>query len=65
LDKYADFSVDKKAFPDLKKFAGALHDNYQKLVVILDAGISADDKENKYYQLANEMNVLIKSSIHD
>src|SRR5690606_450918 len=35
LDKYADFSVDKENFPDLKGLADRLHDNRQQLVVIL------------------------------
>lgn len=52
LDNYADFTIDKKAFPDLKTLADNLHDNRQQLVVILDAGISADDLENKYYKMA-------------
>lgn len=34
------------------------------MVVILDAGISADDKNNKYYKMAQELDVLIKSTIH-
>jgi alpha-glucosidase (family GH31 glycosyl hydrolase) len=52
LDKYADFSIDTKAFPDLKKLRDTLHDNRQQLVLILDAGLSADDLNNKYYKMA-------------
>lgn len=51
MDKYADFTVDKKAFFDLQGLAKRLHDNKQKLVVIIDAAISAEDvtEKNKYY----------------
>lgn len=49
MKNYADFSVDTTAFPDLKGLANNLHTNNQKLVVILDAGLSADDTNNKYY----------------
>lgn len=62
LDKYTDFTIDTKAYPDLKGLANKLHDNRQQLVVILDAGISADDKENKYYKMAQDLDILIKSA---
>lgn len=50
MDKYADFTVDTKQFPDLKTFSENLQKNNQKLVVIIDAAISAEDTANKYYQ---------------
>jgi len=49
MDKYADFSVDTVAFPDLAGFKEDLHEKNLHLVVILDGGISADDVDNKYY----------------
>ena len=52
MKDYADFSVDTTAFPDLKGLANNLHTNNQKLVVILDAGLSADNLTNSYYKLA-------------
>ena len=63
MDNFTDFTVNKKAFPDIKKFADNLHNNRQRLTVILDAGVSADDRENKYYKRANELDILIKSSM--
>jgi alpha-glucosidase (family GH31 glycosyl hydrolase) len=52
MDAYADFSVNKTAFPDLKNFTNKLHDNNQRMIVIVDAGISADNVDNKYYVAA-------------
>lgn len=53
LDGYADFTVNKTAFPDIYNYVNeVLHKNNQKIVVILDAGISADDLNNKYYKKA-------------
>ena len=52
LDAYADFSVNKTAFPNLKAFVDKLHNEQRQIVVILDAGLSADDPENKYYKMA-------------
>jgi len=50
MDNYADFSVDTKAFPDLAGLKTQLADKGQRLVVILDGGLSADDTANEYYQ---------------
>lgn len=63
MDKFADFSVDTKAFPNLKEFIADLHDNSRYIVPILDAGISAD-KNSKYYTEASNKKALIKSSIY-
>jgi alpha-glucosidase len=62
LDAYADFSVNKTAFPNLPDLGHRLHNNYKRLVVINDAGISADDNSNKYYRKAYLGDALIKSS---
>jgi hypothetical protein len=35
------------------------------LVVILDAGLSADDAANKYYKMALEAHTLIMSTLYD
>lgn len=59
MDKYADFSVDTKQFPDLKTFTENLKTNNQKLVVIIDAAISAEDTENKYYKQGNTDGIFI------
>ena len=64
MDDYADFSVNHTTFPDLNGYTDSLHANGQKMVVIVDAGISADDPRNKYFVQANAGNKLIKSFIH-
>lgn len=63
MDNYQDFTVDEKNFPNLKTLADNLHKNNQRLVLILDAGISAEDvsDKNKYYTQGNKDNVFIKS----
>lgn len=54
MDNYADFSIDTKTFPDVKGFTDRLHKNNQKLIVIIDAAMSAEDPENnKYYKQGN------------
>jgi len=50
----ADFSVNTTTFPDLKTWSANLKKNNQKLTVIIDGGISADDFENYYYAHAND-----------
>lgn len=62
MDKYADFTVDKKNFPDIQGLAKKLHDNNQKLVLIIDAALSAEDTTNKYYTMGNSDKAFIKSS---
>ena len=52
MDKYHDFSVDNEAFPGLSNFADKLHDKQIRMVLIVDPGLSAEDKTNKYYQRA-------------
>lgn len=63
MDNYADFSVNKTAFPNLADFTTQLKANNQRLVVIVDAAISADDTSNQYYVLGNKTNSFIQSSI--
>lgn len=67
MDNYADFTVDKKAFPRIQELAQRLHDNGQRLVVIIDAALSADDisEKNKYYHLGNEADIFVKSGIYE
>lgn len=65
LDGYADFTVNKTAFPSLDVFTKKLHDNNQHLVVILDAGLSADDVNNVYYQMALKAHTLIMSTLYN
>jgi alpha-glucosidase len=49
MDNFQDFTINKTAFPDLPGFTATLHSAGQKLVVIVDAGLSADDLSNKYF----------------
>ena len=55
MKNYADFTVDNSTFPRLKELATKLHSNNQKLVVIIDAAIYAEDvsENNKYYSIGN------------
>jgi alpha-glucosidase len=65
LDGFADFSVNATAFPSLANFTtDVLHANHQHLVVILDAGLSADKVDNAYYQMALNTSTLIMSAIY-
>jgi alpha-glucosidase len=49
MDAFSDFSVDSKTFPDLKKLTDTCHKNGQRVIPIIDAGISADDAKNPYF----------------
>jgi len=66
MKDYADFTVDTETFPRLKELAKRLHDNGQRLVVIIDAAVYAGDvtKNNKYYTIGNEDDVFIKSGLY-
>lgn len=64
MDGYSDFTVNKTAFPNIKGLSTSLHNNEQKLVVILDAGLSADHLDSPYYKAAQQYKVLIESSIN-
>jgi|LauGreDrversion4_2_1035121.scaffolds.fasta_scaffold1015993_1 alpha-glucosidase (family GH31 glycosyl hydrolase) len=64
MSKYTDFTVDKDKFPSLDVFASNLHSNNQHIIPIIDAAISADDLNNKYYKMGNSDDIFIKSGIH-
>jgi alpha-glucosidase (family GH31 glycosyl hydrolase) len=64
LDGYADFSVNKTAFPDIKGLTDTCHQNNQRVIPIIDAGISADDLNNKYILQANQDGLLVMSGNH-
>jgi len=49
MDNYQDFSVNTTAFPSLQNFTSKLHANNQKIVLIVDAAISAENTSNPYY----------------
>jgi alpha-glucosidase (family GH31 glycosyl hydrolase) len=63
LDNYADFTIDTKNFPDVKTFANNLHAKNQRLVVIIDAALSAEDTSSKYYTQGNKDQIFIQSNI--
>lgn len=64
MDGYKDFSVNKTAFPTIKDLTINLQKNGQKMILIVDAGLSSDDVTNKYYADAIENNLLMKSAIN-
>lgn len=64
LDGYADFSVNTTAFPDLKTITETAHSNGQRVIPIIDAGLSADDLSNPYIMAANQDNLLILSTVN-
>ena len=53
MKDFADFSVDTTAFPNMTTWTAALHAKNQKLTLIIDAALSAEDPENIYYNTAN------------
>lgn len=65
MKNYADFTVDLKAFNNIPALADRLHAAGQRLVVIVDAAISAEDltDNNAYYTMGNEDNTFIKSGL--
>lgn len=64
MDNYVDFTVNKTAFPDLPGLADKLHANNQHIIPIIDAAISAENLEGKYYKLGNDKDIFIKSAIY-
>lgn len=64
MDNFADFTVDNKTFPNIETLAEAIHTNKQKIIPIIDGGISADNKRDTYYQLATQNRALIESTIN-
>lgn len=63
MDGFADFSVNETAFPGLAEYTNELKKQNKRMIVIVDAGISADDPDNKYFTDALSKNALIRSSI--
>lgn len=64
MDKFTDFTVDTKAFPTMLKFVQERQAEDQKVVFIIDAGISADDKTNTYYAEGKKNDLFVKSTIN-
>jgi alpha-glucosidase len=66
MNNYADFTVNETAFPKLYELADRLHNNSQKLVLIVDAAISAEDASanNTYFTMGQKDNIFIKSSMY-
>ena len=63
MDGFADFSVNETAFPGLAEYTNELKKQNKRMIVIVDAGISADDPNNTYFRDALTKNALIRSSI--
>jgi alpha-glucosidase (family GH31 glycosyl hydrolase) len=65
LANFADFSVNETAFPNFKTWSQDFHKNNQKIVVIVDAGVSADSVEGYYYSQGADQGVLLRSNNGD
>lgn len=48
MDRYIDFTVNKKRFPDLAKFAGEMKSDGIHLVPIIDAGVKVEPGNDTY-----------------
>jgi alpha-glucosidase len=64
MANYVDFTVNQSAFPTLPAFIAKLHANKQQIIPIIDAGISAEDLTNKYYEMGNRDDIFIKSGLY-
>ena len=65
MNGYADFTVNTTAFPSLNTtFTTALKAANQKLIPIVDVGLSSEDATNTYYSQAVQNNLLIASSVN-
>jgi len=49
MENFADFSVNATAFPNLDSYTKELQKQGKRMIVIVDAGLSADDETNKYF----------------
>jgi len=56
MDGYRDFTVNKDAFPDLKRFADEMKDQHVRLIPIIDAGIKRDESFDVYQEaISNDL----------
>jgi alpha-glucosidase (family GH31 glycosyl hydrolase) len=62
MDNYRDFTVNATAFPSLKAFTESLHQFDKRMIPIIDAGLSADTKGDKYISAARTANALLHST---
>jgi len=62
MNKYYDFTVDTVKFPSLKNLTDTCHANGQRVIPIIDAGISSNDTQNKYFAAAAANNSLLRST---
>ena len=58
-----DFTVDETKFAGLKSWVEGLHGKGQKLMIIVNAALQSNSKENKYYSQALDKEVLLMTSI--
>ena len=67
MNNYVDFSVNYTAFKTIGDLATNLHNTGRRLVVIIDAAMSAEDTtaNNKYYTMGNNDDIFIKSSMYN
>jgi alpha-glucosidase (family GH31 glycosyl hydrolase) len=62
MNKYYDFTVDTTKFPTLKELTDTCHANGQRVIPIIDAGISSNDTQNKYFAAAAASDSLLRST---
>jgi alpha-glucosidase len=67
MDNYVDFTVNFTAFNKIGSLADSLHNSGRRLVVIIDAAMSAEDvtSNNKFYTKGNFDDIFIKSSLYN
>lgn len=52
MDGYADFTVNTTAFPTIKELTTKIQAEGKKMILIVDAGISAENPADPYYSAA-------------
>jgi alpha-glucosidase len=62
MHNYTDFTVDTTAFPNITDFSAKLHANNQKLIPIVDVGLSSEDPTNDIFSKALDENLLMLST---
>jgi len=62
MDGFADFTLNKTAYPDMPEITKVLHDSNRKLIPIVDAGLKYFEN-SKYVAMANQFNALIRSNL--
>lgn len=65
-DASADFQLNGQQFPDVTTLVKTLHNNKQRLVSYIDAGVNVNDRaKNPAYQNGQKVSAFIKTSINN